>query len=141
MCRIWVIIITFNLGNTPEYCFVGIVPSDSLAGSFDLSPTSFENYNVKEFNMSLNGNSMHGFPLSISKTYPAWPYKKFMESTDCYYNNTRGSQMTLAEFTANFIYAHKFEGESTSTGWLGIDLQLTTAYTKAMSMGEFILLA
>ena len=81
---------------------------------------------------------MHGFPLSISKTFPAWPYKKFMESTGRYYNNSCGKQLTLAEYTANFIYAHKFEGEATSTGWLGIDLQLSTAYTKGMSMGTFI---
>ena len=117
------------------------MPSDALTGAFTQSPTSFEIQNVKQFNMSLNGNSMHGFPLSISKTFPAWPYKKFMESTDRYYNNTCGKQLTLAEYTANFIYAHKFEGEAASSGWLGIDLQLSVAYTKAMSMGKFIALS
>ena len=87
--------------------------------------------------MTLNGTPMHGFPIVIQNDFPGWAYKKFIETTNRYYNNRCSKQMSLAEFTANFIFAHKFEAETSSTGWLGVDLQLDAAYSTAMSMGMY----
>ena len=50
-----------------------------------------------------------------------------------------GKQFTLQEFQWNFIWAHKFEAESTSSGWIGIDIKLSEAFTEPMSLVIWII--
>ena len=38
-----------------------------------------------------------------------------------------------------FIWSHKFEAESTSSGWIGIDLKLSEAFTEQMSLVIWII--
>ena len=49
-------------GNLPTYLFAGIIPQSSLNGDAEHSSTSFKSYGVKEFNITVNGNSVNGFP-------------------------------------------------------------------------------
>jgi len=64
--RIEIVLISY-LGNTPEYMFMAIVPSSAIAGSTSTSSTDFRNDKVAEINLKLNGNSVHGYPMRITK--------------------------------------------------------------------------
>ena len=65
---------------------------------------------------------------------------KFMDVTDKYYNNSCGSGLKYQEFTNyNFIWAHKFEAETTAQGWLGINLKLSHPYVKNMCLVTWII--
>ena len=98
-------------GNTPDYIFMGIIPTASLNGSTSLSSIKFSSYGVKEINLTLNGNSCHGFPLKIQNENPIWAYYKFLEVNGRLNNAGNGQQLTLEEFKRNLIFAHKFEGD------------------------------
>ena len=125
-------------GNIPDYVFLGITPSTALEGNFSESSTAFENNRVKEFNITLNGNSVTGYPVRIQDELPIWPYKKFVDVTGRFMNNDCGPQLSLDDFKYNWLYAHKFEGEETSSGWLGFNIQLTKAFSVPHSLGKVI---
>ena len=123
-------------GNIPDYVFLGIMPSTAIAGNFNECTTSFENSHVKEFNITLNGNSVTGYPVRIENGMPMWPYKKFVEATGRFMNNDCGQQLSLSDFKYNWLYAHKFEGEDTSSGWIGFNMQLAKPFNVPHSLDK-----
>ena len=116
-------------GNTPSCIFAAIIPSGNLTGNMKLPTTSFRQYNVSEFNITLNGNSVNGYPLSTGCGSGVFPLHKFIDSTNRYMNPNCGDGFRLFNYSYNWIYAHKFEAEVSEEGWLGIDIKLTTPYT------------
>ena len=95
---------------------------------------------MKEFNITLNGNSVTGYPVRIEDGMPMWPYKKFVDVTGRFMNNDCGQQLSLSDFKYNWLYAHKFEGEETSSGWIGFNMQLTKAFNVPHSLGNCIIM-
>ena len=41
---------------------------------------------------------------------------------------------TLSSFKSNWLYAHRFEAEFTSQGWLGIQVKLSAALTESCTL-------
>ena len=121
-------------GNLPSYLFAGIIPQSSLNGEVEHSSTAFKSYGVKEFNLTLNGNSVNGYPLIIKNECPVLPMHKFFESTNRLHNIYAGESVTQAEFKINWLWSHKFECENASQGYLGISLKLEDAFTVPMSL-------
>ena len=134
--RIEIVLISY-LGNTPEYMFMAIVPSNAFSGTTSTSSTDFRNDKVAELNLKLNGNSVHGYPIRITKNYPIWPYLKYLEVTNRAMNVKCSQQTTIDNYATNQIYAHKFEAEETQQGWLSLSLALdsVTGYDKPHSLG------
>ena len=126
-------------GNTPRYLFAGLIPTTQLQGDWAKSCTKFSQYNVTEFNIALNGNSVNGYPMMIKPNSPCYPLSQFNSVTSRLYNVFAGKQFTMMEFQWNFIWAHKFEAESTSSGWIGIDIKLSEAFTEPMSLVIWII--
>ena len=126
-------------GNTPKYLFAGVIPSAQLQGDWTTSSTGFQQNKVIEFNISLNGNPVNGYPMSIKNNSPCYVMSKFNSVTSRFYNVYAGQQLSMLEFQHNFIWSHKFEAESTSSGWIGIDMKLTEAYTEPMSLVIWII--
>lgn len=121
-------------GNTPMCMFFGILPQSCLNGDATLSSTYFQQYDVKEMNITLNGNSVNGYPMTIRGTNPIVPFQRFMDVTNRYYNVSSGQTFTLPEFKKNWLWAHSFESETTSQGWIGVNFKLSSAYTKNMAL-------
>ena len=121
-------------GNLPSYIFAGLIPQSSLNGDQDHSSTSFKSYGVKEFNLTLNGNSVNGYPLIVKNECSTLPMHKFFDSTNRLHNIYAGESITQSDFKVNWLWSHKFECENASQGWLGITLKLETALTVPMSL-------
>ena len=117
-------------GNIPDYLFMAVVQTAALNGSSNLSPINFKNNGIKEINLTLNGNSCLGFPMRIQNDTPIWPYQKFLETLGRSSNESNGRQWSLDTFARNCIYSHKFEGEETTQGWIGVTLSFSQALTK-----------
>lgn len=115
-------------GNTPTCLFAAIIPAAALNGDMEQSSTAFDHHNVTEFNITLNGNSVNGFPMEVKS--PVLPYYQFMDVTSRYMNPACGDGLKMSQFMHSWIYAHKFEAEVSSQGWLGINLKLSTAFSK-----------
>ena len=113
-------------GKTPNCVFAGIIPSEALNGSTTISSTAFDQCDVSGFCITLNGNAVNGYPLSMKSRSPVIPYHKFMDVTSRYMNPLCGDGLNLIQFMHNWIYAHKFEAEVSSEGWLGINIKLDT---------------
>ena len=128
-------------GNMPSYLFAGIIPSKSLTGDFEKSSTAFNVQSVKELNITMNGNSVNGYPITVQETSCIFPMHKFLDVTDRLYNVNSGSSMDILAFYHNWIWAHKFESELTSQGWIGINIKLTSAFntTEPMSLVVWII--
>ena len=125
-------------GLTPKYIFAGIIKSDALNGSYNLSAGRFERYNVKEFDLTLNGTSCSGFPIVNTNGSAMGVYNKWLQSTNRFFNNKCGAQIPPLDFKRfHFLYSHKFEGEPTEQGWLGIDLKLESAYEENYTLGTY----
>ena len=121
-------------GPTPSCLFAGIIESEALAGNMSLSSTSFRCNQVTSFNITLNGNSVNGYPLENKNMLAVFPYHKFMETTGRYMNTVCGEGLKLSTFRHNWIYAHKFEAEVSEEGWLGINIKLSQAYTESHTL-------
>jgi len=115
-------------GPTPSCLFAGIIESDALNGDIEKSSTRFSCNHVTLFNITLNGNSVNGYPLENKNKLAIFPYHKFMETTSRYMNTICGEGLKLTQFQMNWIYAHKFEAEVSGEGWLGINIKLSKAY-------------
>ena len=124
-------------GNTPDFVFMGIIPTSALNGSTSLSSLKFGTYEIEEINLTLNGNSCHGFPVRISNNNPVWLYQKFLDNIGRLENSTAGTQLKLHEFKKNMLISHKFEGEESPQGWLGISINLKNAFSTSHTLGKF----
>ena len=121
-------------GPLPYYMFVGLIPQNALNGDSKLSSTSFECQNLTDINITLNGNSVHGYPINIKNNSPIFPLQKFLDVTGQLYNPESGSATRVVDYEYNFIHAHVFEAESSETGWISVNLKLSVAPTEPMSM-------
>ena len=51
-------------GQTPEFIFAGILPTKALQGDPELSLTKFGQLNIEEFEFTINGQAVNGFPVA-----------------------------------------------------------------------------
>ena len=117
---------------------MGIVPSKSFTGNSETSATDLRYSLVSEINLKLNGNAVHGYPMKINNNYPIWPYVKYNYVTNRMMNVDCSGQTTIDNFKNNMIYAHKFEAEETSQGWISLNITLNSldGYTEPHSFGK-----
>ena len=122
-------------GNTPDYMFLAITPTAAISGSSKYTSTNFENNQITEISITLNGSPCLGYPIHIQHEYPIWPYYKFYDTIGKLLNIDGSRQHQVTSFKHHIIYAHKFEGEETTQGWIGVNINLDsmegfqTAYT------------
>ena len=121
-------------GTLPFYMFVGLIPQDAMNGNFALSSTNFQCQNLTELNITLNGNSVHGYPINMKNNSPIFPLQKFLDVTGQLYNSESGSSTRVIDYKYNFIHAHLFEAESSETGWISVNFKLSVAPSEPMSM-------
>ena len=126
-------------GVLPLAMFAAIAPQSSLSGDKAVSSTFFKNYNVEEMNITLNGSSVNGFPICVRDGSPVFPFQKFLDTTDKYYNVISSDTFTLTEFKYNYIWSHKFEAESADRGWLGINFKLSESFSENMCLVVWII--
>jgi hypothetical protein len=122
-------------GNTPDYVFIGLTDTTALNGSTKNASTCFKNHGVKEINITLNGNSCHGYPIQIRNDYPMWPYKQLAKVLSKSNNPTCSNQQTMDGFMMSCIFAHKFEGEDSNQGWIGVTFTLDEPFESNKSLG------
>ena len=127
-------------GNCPDYIFFGLVNTAAFSGSFDFQSHNYENHNLKEVNLTLNGNSCHGFPLRMKNNKPVWAYFRLFDTLGRLLNSKLGRQWEMTDFAYNCLFSHKFEGEDTSSGWIGVDLAFDKTPTTPLTFGNIICL-
>lgn len=127
-------------GNTPDYIFVGIIDTKALNGDFSLGSTVFQNHEIQDFSLTLNGSACQGFPIKISNNNPIWPFYKFYDVLGRNFNTRVSGQTKLEHFRDQVIFSHKFEGEESTQGWIGVSLthSKATGFTQQFSLGKFI---
>ena len=125
-------------GNTPDYVFMAIVPTAGLNGSYNHNLINAQRYGVKEIDLTLNGNHCHGFPMQVGKGFPVWPYYKKLDVLGQLNNANMFGTWSVNTFKTALFYSHKFEGEDTTQGWLGVSLSLDApgGFTESYSLGN-----
>ena len=126
-------------GNIPSNVFVGLIKTDALNGTFTESCTNFKCYGVNEMNITLNGNSVNGYPMRIQNEIPVQPLEKFIDCTNRTCNIMSAKVMSPSEFQFNWIWAHCFESEELSRGWIGVNFKLDNAFTVPMTMVMWVI--
>jgi len=116
-------------GNTPTCLFAGIIPTSALNGSFTLSSNQFTNCDVETINITLNGNAVNGYPIDIANGSPILMLQKFYDVTNRLMNPLASDGLGCAKFKYNWLYSHRFEGEISEQGWIGMNIKLSTPYT------------
>ena len=126
-------------GLAPDYLFAGFVATDALNGSFELSPTCFPSIKIGSSNITMNGMSVQGFPISSELYLPVQLLCKFNETTGRIKKTMAASAIGMNRFfqTSCFI-SHKFEGEQTNEGWVGLEVKLQEATTKDYTLGKLV---
>ena len=124
-------------GNTPKYLFAGIIESAALNGDYEKSLTNFQRHGISEFDLTLDGYSVNGFPIVSEDESPINVYDKFLQTTNRKFNNSCGEQINPGNFTQfHYLYSHKFCGESSETGWLGVNLKLDAPFETNFTLGK-----
>ena len=124
-------------GNTPSYLFAGIIKASALNGSFLESSTRFERHGVSEFDLTLDGYSVNDFPITSESDSAIMVYEKFLRTTNRKFNSKCSAMMSFNDFKRfHYIYGHKFTGEATEQGWIGVNLKLEKAYEENMTLGK-----
>ena len=121
-------------GNTPSHMFVGFIESSALRGQHSQASTRFGPHGVEVFNITVNGNSVNGYPLHVKHNIPTIPFQKFISCTNRQCDINGGKMLSPNEFEFNWLWSHKFEAEDCATGWIGVDFKLKTAFAEPMSM-------
>ena len=112
-------------GNNPAILFVGIIKTASLNGNFQMSCTSFHQADISKISITLNGKMVNGYPLENIGDSPVVAIQKFYDVTNRYFNVQSPDGFSFGQFKSNWLYAHKFEAETTSQGWIGVHLELS----------------
>ena len=127
-------------GNTPSYIFCGVIKSSALNGSFQESSTRFQRHGVCEFDLTLDGYSVNGFPITSEDQSALMVYEKFLRTTNRKFNNACSKMVEFPDFREfHYIYGHKFSGESSEQGWIGINIKLEQEYTSNYTLGIYLL--
>ena len=126
-------------GNVPSHMFIGILETAALNGDFTKSSTSFQDHQVSRMNISLNGNSVNGYPVNVDSRRCTGPLTKFIDCTNQLQNLYGGEQLKPTEFNYNWLWAHCFEAEESSRGWIGVDFKVDTAFAKPMTMVVWVI--
>ena len=121
-------------GFIPECIFIAILPQNNLRGDFADSSTHFEWNSVVEMNISLNGNSVDGYPMTCKYGSPVQALQKFIQTTGRHYNIHSPGSLDLTEFKSSWVWSHKFETENASRGWISVNFNLDKAFVKNMNM-------
>ena len=121
-------------GNLPSFIFAGIIPQENLTGSIDFCSTEFNQHDVISFNITVDGQSVNGYPIETRNYTRIFPLSKFLDTTNSLVNVNTGCTISNTSFKHNYIWSHKFEVERSSTGWIGIDIKLENAYKDNMSL-------
>ena len=120
-------------GNSPTCIFIGLIKTTALTGSFAESSVGFHRNKVESINITLNGRTVNGYPIQVSES-PVNVMYNFFDVTNRFMNPLAGECPSYSTFKCNWLYAHKFEAESTSQGWLGVHLTLTEAFTEPYTL-------
>ena len=124
-------------GNTPTYLFAGIIESAALIGNNQLSSTAFKQHKVLEFDLTIDGQSVQGFPVKTDNGIPILAYDTYLKATNRSFNNSVNETIPIRDFANfSFLYGHKFSGEVSENGWIGINLKLDEEYDKNYSIGN-----
>lgn len=126
-------------GNVPSHMFIGLIETAALNGDFTKSATKFGPHHVSSMNISLNGNSVNGYPIKVEKERPTIPLTKFIDCTEQLYITSGGQQISSTEFMFNWLWSHCFEAEESSRGWIGVDFKVDTAFSTPMTMVVWVI--
>ena len=121
-------------GNIPSHMFVGLIETAALNGDFTKSSTKFAPHHVNYMNISLDGNSVNGYPMRVENERPTIPLSRFVDCINQVNNVDGGQQVSASEFKFNWLWSHCFESEESSRGWVGIDFKVKTAFSTPMTM-------
>ena len=121
-------------GKVPDCVFIALLPQTNLSGDYADSSTHFQRNSVTEMNITLNGNSVNGYPMSCRNGSPVNVLQKFIQTTGHHYNIKSPGTFDLAEFMQSWIWSHKFEAEICDQGWLGVNFTLQKPFTENMVM-------
>ena len=126
-------------GNVPSHMFIGLIETEALNGDFTKSSSRFSAWGVNRMNISLNGNSVNGYPVNVENERCTIPLTKFIDCTNQLQNWNASQQLTPFEFNYNWLWSHCFEAEETSRGWIGVDFKVNTAFTTPMTMVVWVI--
>ena len=121
-------------GNNPSLLFAGIIKTAALNGNMKGSSTDFHQCNVSRINITLNGKIVNGYPLENNGNSPVMAIQKFYDVTNRYMNIQCSDGFRLSMYKSNWLYAHRFEAETTSQGWIGVHLEFTEAPTESLTL-------
>ena len=126
-------------GNVPSHMFIGLIETAALNGDFTKSSTKFAPHKVSQMNITLNGNSVNGYPLRSENERPTVPLTKFIDCTEQLYITSGGQQISASEFKFNWLWSHCFEAEESSRGWIGVDFKVDAAFSTPMTMVVWVI--
>ena len=119
-------------GNVPTHVFAALIKTSNLSDA-NQSSTGFLCNKVETFNISLNGSSVNGYPVSILNESPIFPMVKFFDTCGRLYNINAGECFSPLKFKSHFLWSHHFE-EERAQGWLGIDMKLKEPFSEPYSI-------
>ena len=125
-------------GLTPEYIFAGFLPTKCLNPDFNTTSIKFNNPDIREACILLNGAPVQGYP--ITPLYPgntAQFYSRFLDTIGKWKLSSAASTMTMDTFRTDFmLISHHFEGEQTNEGWIGFETKFATPTDVDYTFGE-----
>ncbi|CAG5101999.1 Oidioi.mRNA.OKI2018_I69.chr1.g95.t1.cds [Oikopleura dioica] len=114
-------------GNTPAYLFFGLIQTEALHGSSKIDSSNFSFFNnLVQVNVMLNGQSLNGYPQKITNQYPILPYWKYLDTLGRVSQADLSYVVSMENYKVNNIFAHEFEGEEISQGWLSFSFDFST---------------
>ena len=123
-------------GKTPDYIFAGFCSSEALNGDFNLS-VNFKDVNITDVNISLNGMPLQGYPMSLGNTMKL--YSKFLDTINRSKKSIAGESIGTNFFQKYYcLISHRFEGEQSNEGWLGLDVKLKTPLDENYTFGTLL---
>ena len=112
-------------GLTPEYLFAGFMRAKSLSPDFETTCGNFVNPGIRDVNITLNGASVHGYPISsFLPNNVTQLYSRFIQTLGRFKKTVAGGTITQTTFKDDFcLISHHFEGQMGNEGYIGFDVK------------------
>ena len=72
--------------------------------------------------------------MPLPSAYTVQAEKHEYSNVSVNFNVESPDGFSFSQFRSNWLYAHKFEAETTSQGWIGVHLELSKAMTESHTL-------
>lgn len=128
-------LIIILIGNTPSAVILSLIPLEDFDGDILKSSTNFERHDLETVDLTLDGISIPGYPISTLNNDISPFYHKYLYECNTLNNPYSSGLLTKSEMEKGmFLVVDNLKRKKIFFGQLAVRLKFTTALAKRLKL-------